>query len=118
MANYFSDGIADVPFLADADLTGQQFKLVQQASTSGYVKAFADLDVAEGSPNALGVLTNDPSAGQEASVKCIGFTKVLGRVSVCDLAFGSWLMAASDGLVEACLWRCFPDWHCWALVWP
>jgi len=102
MANYFSDGIADVPFLADADLTAQQFKLVKASSSSGYVQAFASETIGSGSPLAIGILTNDPSAGQEAAVKCIGFTKALGRVAVCDLAHGAWLTGASDGLVEAC----------------
>lgn len=101
MGNYFSDGIVPVPFKADDDMTGYQFKLVMPASIAGNVATYTSEAVGgDGSPAAFGVLQNDPSAGQEASVKCLGFTKAIGRVGACDLLEGALLRAASDGLVE------------------
>lgn len=101
MSNYFNVGITDAPFKADADLTAQQYKLVKLASTVGNVQAYDDLAQDAASPLPVGILTNDPSAGQEAAVRLIGFTKAKARVSVCDLTYGAWLMGASDGFLEA-----------------
>ncbi|KKM62912.1 hypothetical protein LCGC14_1516850 [marine sediment metagenome] len=101
MARYYSDGISEVPFLADEDLTAYQYKLVKPASAEGYVEPFDHDGIGSGSAFPVGVLVNDPSAGQEASVKTIGFTKVKGRVAACNLTSGAWVRAASDGLVEA-----------------
>jgi hypothetical protein len=102
MANYFSDGISESPFLADEDLTAWQYKLVKiTASDPDRVERFTHITLGSGSPLPIGVLQNDPSSGQSAAVKVLGFAKVYGRVSVCDLAAGAWLMSASDGMVEA-----------------
>lgn len=100
MANYFDIGISDAPFKADADLTAQQYKLVKASSTVGNVQAFDHITQGSASPLPVGILTNDPSAGQEASVAVIGFTKAKGRVSVCNLVYGGWMMSASDGFLE------------------
>ena len=101
MGNYFSDGIADVPFTADDDLTTYQLLLVMPASVAGNVQKYDnEATGGAGSPAPIGILTNDPSAGQEAAVKVLGFVKAKGRVGTCDLLEGAWLRAASDGLVE------------------
>lgn len=100
MAKYYSDGISEVPFLADEDLTAYQYKLVKPASAEGYVEPFDHDGIGSGSAFPIGVLMNDPSAGQEAAVKVIGFTKAKGRVGACNLTSGAWVRAASDGLVE------------------
>ncbi len=100
MARYYSDGISEVPFLADEDLTDYQYKLVVPASAEGNVSPFNHEAIGSGSPFPIGVLMNDPSAGQEAAVKAVGFTKAIGRVGACNLTSGAYLRAASDGLVE------------------
>ena len=102
MGNYFSDGIVPVPFTADNDMTAYQYLLVMPASIAGNVAIYDnEATGGAGSPAPIGVLQNDPSAGQEASVKCLGFTKAVGRVGACDLLEGTLLRAASDGLVES-----------------
>ena len=101
MANYFNAGIAPVPFLADEDLTGWQYRVVMAASIVGKVQKF-DILITETCPRvALGVLQNDPSAGQEASVKMIGFTKVLGVVGGCYLSHGVMLAGSNGGALVA-----------------
>jgi hypothetical protein len=100
MANYFNIGISDAPFKADEDLTAWQHKLVKASSTVGNVERFQHATVGSTCPLPIGILTNDPSAGQEASVAVIGFTKAKARVSVCVLRYGAWLMSASDGFLE------------------
>ena len=102
MARYFSAGIAAVPFLADEDMSVRwQYRLVMAASTVGYVQKFDILDTAASPRVPLGVLQNDPSAGQEASVKMIGFTKVVGQVSGCELRNGAILIASNGGQMLA-----------------
>jgi len=97
MANYFSAGIGAVPFKADEDLSSWQYRLVMASSTVGNVQKH-DILLTAASPRVpLGILQNDPSAGQEASVKMIGFTKVLGQVSGCYLNFGSLLSCSNNG---------------------
>jgi hypothetical protein len=94
---YHSDGIAEIPFIADVDLEDYQWRLVQAASaTSGNVAS------ATGgcNPTPLGILTNSPSSGQEATVKVLGFTKARCRPNACGLTFGTYLMAASNASLE------------------
>jgi len=99
MANYFDDGVAPVPFTADVDLTAYQWRIVAPASTVGYVeKAVTACGVSGRMP--IGVLVNDPSTAQLASVKMFGFTKAKARVNACNLDHGAWLKAASDGFFE------------------
>jgi hypothetical protein len=96
MANYFNAGISEVAFLADEDLTSWQYRLVMAASTVGYVQKYDILPTAASPRFPLGVLMNDPSSGQEASVKVIGFTKAVGLVATCYLSHGA-LLSPSDG---------------------
>ena len=62
---YHSDGIAEIPFIADEDLETFQWRLVKAASTSGNVAS----STGGCNPAPLGILTNSPSSGQEAAVK-------------------------------------------------
>ena len=101
MANYFSEGIAEVPFIADEDLSSWQNRLVMAASTTGYVQKHDILLTAASPRYPLGILTNDPSAGQEASVKVLGFAKCYGVVAGCTLEFGSNISASNGGNVIA-----------------
>ena len=93
---YHSDGIAEIPFIADEDLENLQWRLVSAASTSGQVAS------ATGgcNPAPLGILTNSPSKGQEAAVKVLGFIKARCRPNACDLQFGTFLIAASNASLE------------------
>ena len=107
MANYFDAGVSEVSFLADEDLAAWQWKLVMAASSDGYVQKCDILPTATCPRMPIGVLTNSPSMGQEASVKCLGFTKgyALGWASVggtgCPLQFGSLLSYYNVGLFRA-----------------
>lgn len=98
MANYFNTGISEVPMLADEDLTAHQWHLVMAASTNGYVQLFDILPTAASPRYPVGVVVNAPSAGQEASVKALGFTKAYaGVIGGCDLAWGALLTVADGG---------------------
>ena len=99
MTAYFSDGIETVGFVADVDMTDWQYRLVKAASTNDNVGKFNHAQLGSASPAPIGVLMNDPSAGQEAVVKCLGFTKAVVDVPTtgCDLKLGVFLKAASTG---------------------
>lgn len=96
MAKYHDMGIADIGFTADTDLTARQYHFVTVASTAGYVK----LATGASNPTVLGVLQNSPSAGQEARVRVLGFTKLVGENGACNLTFGSFGTSGSDGQFE------------------
>lgn len=101
MTAHFSDGIVGVPFTADVDLTAWQYRLVIAASTNGNVSKFEFDKVGGASTAPIGILLNDPSAGQEAAVQCLGFTKAAVEiVSACDLKLGVFLRAASLGALR------------------
>ena len=95
-SSYFSLGIAPAPFKADVDLEAQQWHLVSAASSHGNVK------IATGgcNPFPLGVLTNSPSAGQEATVVLLGTTKCMVRANACQLIQGRFLTPASNAVLE------------------
>ncbi|MHA2063206.1 MAG: hypothetical protein ACXABY_02375 [Candidatus Thorarchaeota archaeon] len=98
MANYFNAGISEVSFLADEDLTAQQWNLVMAASTNGYVQLFDILPTAASPRFPIGVLVNSPSLGQEASVKALGFAKARAAVvGGSGLQFGSILSVSNAG---------------------
>lgn len=96
MANYSGQQSFIYSGTADVDLTGVQWRTVSPASTPG--------NVASGNsgcqPMPMGVLANDPSAGQPAEVVVWGFAKVKGRTNACILTPGTFVYGASDGYVE------------------
>ena len=101
MAKYFNAGLAPVSFLADEDLTAYQWHLMMASSTPGYCQL---LDIGPLGNTAavsgrmpIGVLTNSPSLGQEATVKVIGFTKAKAMVGGCYLFNGALLTASNLG---------------------
>ena len=98
MANYFNAGISEVSFLADEDLSAWQWKLVMAASTVGSVQKHDILQTAASPRFPVGVLVNSPSAGQEASVKCLGFVKGYALAGACYLAHGALLGFYNEGL--------------------
>ena len=99
MSTYRDIAIRPAPFKADVDLsaTCALYRIMTVASTAGNVK------LANGAcnPAPLGVLQNSPSAGYEASVRVLGFTKITGRSATCNLRPGTFIVAASDGVAEA-----------------
>lgn len=99
MTAHFSDGIVGVPFTADVDLTDWQYRLVRAASTTGNIGKWNHATIGSASPAPIGILLNDPSAGQEAAVQVLGFTKAVVDVPTtgCDLLLGVFLKAASTG---------------------
>ena len=99
MATYHEIGVDPAPFKADVDLsaTCALYRFVTNASTAGNVK----LGNGASNPTALGVLQNSPSAGYEASVRVIGFSKLCGRSATCNLRPGTFIVCASDGVAEA-----------------
>ena len=103
MAKYFSDGIESVPFKADVDMTDWQYRLVVAASTNDNVGKYSFVIYGSASPIPIGILLNDPSAGQEAVVQCLGFCKAVVNVpgTGCDLRLGVHLKAVSNGGLEA-----------------
>ena len=97
MAKYHDMGIADVGFTADTDLTARQYHFVTPASTQGNVK----LSTGASNPTVLGVLQNSPSAGQEARVRIVGFSKMVGENGACNLTVGTFVTSGSDGQAES-----------------
>lgn len=95
MANYQGSSFI-ATFIADEDLTTRQHMLVKAASATGYVASNTSCC----DPYPLGILENDPSAGQEAAVTVLGFTKAKCRVPACNLSAGTFLFGASDGFLE------------------
>ena len=96
MAKYHDIGLADIGYTADADLTAKQYHFVTVASTAGNVKTATGAS----NPTVLGVLQNSPSAGQEARVRVLGYTKIVGENGACNLTYGSFLTSGSDGQAE------------------
>ena len=105
MAKYFNAGISDVSFIADEDLTQYQWRLMMASSTVGYCQLLDILPPGDTAATSgrmpIGVLTNSPSLGQEATVKCIGFTKALAKVTGCYLKHGAFLNASNAGQFAA-----------------
>ena len=103
MAKYFNAGLAPVSFLADEDLTAYQWHLMMASSAPGYCQLLDQISPGDvvgetGSGRMpIGVLTNSPSLGQEATVKVIGFTKAKAMVGGCYLFNGALLTASNNG---------------------
>ena len=101
MAKYFNAGLAPVSFTADEDLTAYQWHLMMAASTPGYCQLLDQLPPGDTAATCgrmpIGVLTNSPSLGQEATVKVIGFTKAKAMVGGCALFNGALLTASNLG---------------------
>ncbi len=85
----------DLPFSASGDLSAKQYYFMKLATTAGRVLT------ANGASNpiAIGVLQNDPASGQEAQVRILGSTQVYVSSSTA-IAYGDWVMCASDGGAE------------------
>ena len=93
MANYAGNGVTHT-FLADVDLSNYQYYLMAAASTAGKVTPSI---TAGGS--IIGVLQNDPVAGEEATIVVLGPTKVrvTAEATASPLSFGGWVKSSSTG---------------------
>ena len=97
MANYRDIAITDAPFKAGVDLTGKQYYFVGPGSIAGEVIVSVG---PSGNPWPLGIVQNSPSSGQEAQVRVHGFSKLSCEANACSLAWGRWIVCASDGQGE------------------
>lgn len=80
----------DIPgFTAVSTLASSQYYIVQLASTAGQVKL-----ATSGTSKIIGVVQNDPAAGQPVELAYAGVFKVAGETSV---AIGDFVTASSTG---------------------
>jgi hypothetical protein len=84
----------DKTYRAESDMVNDTYKFVVSATTAGYIK----LAAAEGI-NAIGVIQNNPRAGEECTVRVVGFTKIVGNGNNVAITAGSFISCASDGMV-------------------
>jgi len=83
-----------IAFTADVDLSGSQYQMVKASSTAGNVQLCGTA-----AASAIGVLQNDPKAGEEASVLVFGPTLVSANAesAASPLVYGGQVKCASDG---------------------
>lgn len=79
-------------FKADVDLDNYQYWLVTTASTADNIK----LATGASNPIPLGVLQNDPAAGDSAAVRVLGTSKVWANGGTA-IAYGDWLTTNASG---------------------
>lgn len=79
--------------LAYATLASSQYYLVQLASTAGYCKVGTSA-----TSKIVGVVMNDPAAGEPAEIACIGIAKVAAEASV---SIGDALTCSATGRAKA-----------------
>lgn len=92
MSGEYSAFGLDWTFVADADLSGDQFRFVAAASTAGNVKRATSASV----PIPIGVLQNKPKAGESAAVRISGVTLVKANAATA-INHGDYLTAGADG---------------------
>lgn len=76
-------------FKASATLAAKQYYIVKAASTAGEV-----IVGAAGTDALMGVVYNDPAAGEAADIAVGGVVKVAGEASV---SVGDWVTSSSTG---------------------
>lgn len=81
----------DYPFKAAVDLSNYQYRFVSAGSVSG------EVTLAALGASVLGVLQNDPVAGEEATVRWFGSTKVMANAGSA-ITYGGLLKSGSDGM--------------------
>jgi hypothetical protein len=88
----------DKTYRADTDMNTDNsiYKFIVAASTEGYVKLAAANGV-----QVLGVLQNNPRAGEEATVRVMGFSKCKTDTAWSAIVCGSPLSCGSGGMAEA-----------------
>ena len=81
----------DYPFKAAIDLSSYQYRFVSAGSVAGEVTLSAL------GASTLGVLQNDPVAGEEATVRWFGSTKVMANAGSA-IVNGGLVKSGSDGM--------------------
>ena len=100
MATQRNLGIAPATFVAGVDFSAcptSQYRFVRAGSVAGEVR----LASGASNPAPLGVIQNSPSTGQEAAVVMLGPTKLVVNGAPCTMAFGHFVLCASDGRGQA-----------------
>jgi hypothetical protein len=82
-------GVIFSGLVASASLAAKQYHLVKMASTAGQV-----IVAAAGTDAIIGVVQNDPAAGEAASIAVGGVLKVAGEASV---SVGDWVTSSTTG---------------------
>ncbi len=85
-------------FKSNADLSAKQWYCVASGSVGGEVK----LGTGASGPGIIGVLQNDPQAGEEALVNLMGITKAAAygaaqNGTATAITYGDMLLCGSDG---------------------
>lgn len=91
MAIYSGFGF-DLPMSASGDLSAKQYYFMAPASTA---KRVLTATGASG-PAPIGVLQNDPTSGEEATVRILGSTKVQADAATA-IGYGDFITSGSDG---------------------
>ena len=89
--SYSGQGINLGNLIADVDMNSHQFKFVTTASTAGSFK----LATGGSGPAPLGVLQDDPRAGEPGNIRVFGTSKVSASGAI---GFGDFVVAGSHGL--------------------
>jgi len=86
-------------YKAAVDLSASQYYLVKAGSVDGECNINGTL-----SGSVIGVLQNDPKAGEEATVCVYGFTKVYANTEsgASPLTYGGWVKSGSHGQAIGC----------------
>lgn len=98
MATYDSMAF-DESFVAAVDFSGSQYKFVKAGSVVGEVSGGTGASL----PNVLGVLQNDPAAGEIACVRIFGVSKlsccaaVIPGAAASAIAMGDCIACGSNG---------------------
>jgi len=95
---YAHQGI-DIPMIADVDLSGFQYHFVSPASTAA--ACILRVAIATGccNPGPIGVLQNEPAAGDTATVRVAGMSKLVVNGNTCAIHTGRTLcVIAGSGI--------------------
>lgn len=91
MSTYSGQGINLGHLVADVDMNSHQFKFVTTASTAGSFK----LATGGSGPTPLGVLQDDPRAGEPGNIRIFGTSKVSASGTI---GYGDFVTCGSHGL--------------------
>ncbi len=104
MAAYYSIGVADVPFIADVDMSAsaaQYCFVTLSACHDDSVYLTSDASV----PNPIGILQNSPCSGEEAQVRVFGYSrlrvdtaKVFNDAATIEIYTNNWVKSGSKGV--------------------
>ncbi len=83
--------VYDESFIAGADLSGDQYKIVKLDTTAGQV-------VLAGAGEGIGVLQNKPESGQRAQVRLLGLTRIVVDGSGTSMAPGARVKSDASGV--------------------